>query len=259
LFDFTRENLGSNQIITVPTWSFRYVHVRLSPGILPKEVQRATIAYLQEKKPVWTDAGRCQISKQEQHSTVVTCDVPPAMPIDRIQFLIPASRVNFRRPVSVANEKGVQVAAASISRIRMVRGGTTAVSEDLAMNVFGDYSGRFTITIDNGDDPSIPFDRIQPQSLLRRVYFEPQGKSGLKLYYGDEKLAGPVYDYAKFFREDPNAAVAQLSAESSNVAYTGRPDDRPWSERHRSILWVAMLLAVAVLALLALRGLGAAR
>lgn len=95
---------------------------------------------------------------------------------------------------------------------------------------------------------------MQPQSLERRVYFDPQGKAKLKLYYGDEKLTTPEYDYAKFFREDPNATQAQLSAEMANPEYTGRPDDRPWSERHKAVLWAAMLAAVAVLAWLALRG-----
>ena len=36
---------------------------------------------------------------------------------------------------------------------------------------------------------------------------------------------------------------------------TGRPDDRPWSERHKAVLWLAMLLAVIVLSALAIRGL----
>ena len=255
LFDFSRERLGSNSTITLPLWSFRFVHVRLYPGILLQEVQRATVAYLQEKKAFWTDAGSCQTSAGQKRSTVVHCDVPGAMPIDRIQFDVPADRVNFRRSVTVMNEKGTQLAAGSISRIRMNRAGTTAVSEDLALNVYGDYANHLTITIDNGDDPPIPFDRIQPQSQERRLYFEPQGKSSLKLYYGDDKLSAPVYDYAKFFREDPNATPAQLAPEAANAEYTHRPDDRPWSERHKGVLWVAMLLAVAVLVFLAIRGL----
>lgn len=255
LFDFSQEKLGSNSTITVPTWSFRFVHVRLSPGILPKEVKRATVGYLQEKKAFWTDAGTCRVTGEQKRSTIISCDVPPAVPIDRIQFGVPANRINFRRSLSVANEKGVQIAASSISRLRMTRAGTTAITEDLAVNVFGDYTGRLTITIDNGDDPPLAFDRIQPQSLERRLYFEPQGKTSLKLYYGDDRLATPVYDYAKFFREDPDASPARLASETPNPAYTGRPDDRPWSEQHKAVLWVALLLAVVVLGWLAFRGL----
>jgi hypothetical protein len=255
LFDFSRENLGSNSTITLPTWSFRYVHVRLSPGILPAEVKRATVAHLEERTALWTDAGTCRVGDQQKRSSVITCDIPPRTPIDRIEFDVPATEANFRRAVSIADEKGVQFAAGSISRIRMNRGGTAVDSEDLAVTVFSHHAGTFTITVDNGDDPPLTFHAIRPQSLERRLYFEPQGKANLKLYYGDEKLAAPVYDYAKFFREDAGVAQAQLGTDTQNPAFTGRADDRPWSERHRLVMWAAMLLAVLVLAFLAIRGL----
>ncbi len=255
LFDFTRENLGSNSTITLPTWSFRYVHVRLSPGILPTEVKKAEVAQLEEEKAKWTDAGTCHSGEPQKRSTVMTCDAAARMPVDRIRFEVPAARINFRRTVSVANEKGVQVASGSISRIRIHRGGTTVDSEDLAVNVFGEHAGRLTVTIDNGDDQPLTFDAVQPQAVERRLYFEPQGRANLKLYYGDQKLGAPVYDYAKFFREDAGAVRAQLSDAMQNAAYAGRPDDRPWSERHKAVLWVAMLVVVGVLTLLAVRGL----
>jgi hypothetical protein len=257
LFDFSRENLGSNSTITLPTWSFRYVHVRLSPGILPSEVKRATVAQLQEKAALWTDAGTCRIGDQQKRNTVIMCEVPSRTPINRIQFDVPAARVNFRRAVTVADEKGAQFAAGSISRIRMNRGGRSVDSEDLAVSVFGDrdHAGRFTIAVDNGDDQPLTFNSVRPQSLQRRLYFEPQGKANLKLYYGDEKLAAPVYDYAKLFHEDAGAVQAQLGPDRQNAAFNGRPDDRPWSERHKAVLWLAMLMAVAVLTLLAVRGL----
>ena len=82
-----------------------------------------------------------------------------------------------------------------------------------------------------------------------------KGSRSLKLYYGDGKLDPPVYDYARFFKADPAAARAELGPGAHNEAYRGRPDDRPWSERHKAVLWLAMLLAVIVLAALAIRGL----
>jgi hypothetical protein len=86
------------------------------------------------------------------------------------------------------------------------------------------------------------------------VYFDPQGKTVLKLYYGDERLSAPVYDYARFFRLDALPAVAQLGSGAHNPEYAGRADERPWSERHMGILWAAMILAVVALAALAVRG-----
>jgi len=255
LFDFSRERLGGNSTVMLPEWSFRFLHVRLSPGISPQEVQSAFIGYVQERKAFWTDAGSCHAGTREKRQTVITCEVPPAVPVDRILFDVPANRVNFRRSVSIANERGAQIAASTISRVRMNRGGASVVAEELAVNVFADFSERFTITVENGDDPPLSFNRVQPQSLERRVYFEPQGRTKLKLYYGDQKLTAPEYDYAKFFREDPNASPARLSPETSNPEYTGRPDDRPWSERHPAVLWAAMVAAVVLLGWLALRGL----
>ena len=116
-------------------------------------------------------------------------------------------------------------------------------------------AGRLKVTVDNGDNPPLSISGVELLSVERRVYFDPQGKSLLKLYYGDSKLGSPVYDYARFFKADPAAARAELGPGTHNDAYGGRPDDRPWSERHKAVLWVAMLLAVTVLGALAIRGL----
>ncbi len=75
------------------------------------------------------------------------------------------------------------------------------------------------ITVDNGDNPPLAITAVQLLSVERRVYFDPQGKSSLKLYYGDSKLDSPVYDYARFFKRDPGAAGAELGSAIHNAAY----------------------------------------
>jgi len=256
LYDFSRENLGSNSVLKLPPSSFPYLHVRLSSGIRPEQVKGATIYNVQEKQSAWTDVGLCHPGEQKEHSTILICDIPSRVPLERILFRVAPRQTNFRRNVSVTDEHGGQVASGGITRIRMNRGGTMVTSEELAVKVIpGQDSDRLTVTIDNGDDPALTFDSVQPQSIERRLYFEPQSETALNLYYGDQKLAAPVYDYAKFFKADPATVKARLGTGTHNAAYHGRPDDRPWSERHRSLLWTAMLLAVAVLAGLAIRGL----
>ena len=254
LYDFSSEQLGSNSVLKLPPSSFRYLHVKLSPGILPRQVKGAAIYNLREQQASWTKAGSCSAPQQKQRTTIIVCSVPPKVPLDRIAFQVATGQVNFHRVVSVQNPQAIEEARGEISRIRVNRAGTLVNTEDLAINVAG-RSGQFTISIDNGDNPPLAIVEVQPLSLERRVYFDPQGKASLTLYYGDEKLPTPVYDYARFFHLEASPAEAQLAAGAHNPQYAGRPDDRPWSERHTGILWSVMILAVLALAVLAVRGL----
>ena len=92
----------------------------------------------------------------------------------------------------------------------------------------------------------------------RRIYSDSDSDAQPRLYYGDEKLAAPVYDYAKLFEKAANAGQVHMGIEEANAAYTGRPDDRPWSERHPAVLWVAIIVAVTILGSIALRSMRAA-
>ena len=187
--------------------------------------------------------------------------------MDRIRFQVDSQQVNFRRAVTVADATGRYESGGEITRVRLNRAGTTVVSEEMDLGTIdrtydsnsttnsGKPSRQVVITIDNGDNPPLAITAVKLSSIERRVYFEPQGKSSLKLYYGDSKLDSPIYDYGRFFHADLLAVRADLGPGEHNAAYRGRPDERPWSERHNAVLWAAMLLAVAVLAALAIRGL----
>jgi hypothetical protein len=137
----------------------------------------------------------------------------------------------------------------------MNRSGQRVDSEDLALDLYPQTTRQVTVAIENGDDPPLPIQQVQLLAVERRLYFDPKGKTSLQLYYGDPKLDAPSYDYAKFFRQAADAAQAEPGPAEANARFTGRADDRPWSERHSMVLWVAMFLAVIVLGGLALRGL----
>jgi hypothetical protein len=254
LYDFSKEHLGNNSQLKLPTSSFRYLHIKLTPGIRPDQVKGASISNVHEQQASWTKVGSCGQPQQQQHLTVIRCTLPARVPISRITFQLAPSNVNFRRTVTVEGAQDWQPASGEITRVRVNRAGTLVTNEELAMNVSGN-SGQITIFVDNGDNPPLTIMSVQPLSIERRVYFDPQGKAALRLFYGDLLLAAPVYDYARFFHVEALPAQAQLGPGTANNQYTGRPDQRPWTERHPAVLWTAMLLAVIALASLALRGL----
>lgn len=256
LYDFTQQQLGSNSQLKLPPSTFRYLHVTLSPGIRPQQVEGAAVGNLREQQASWIKIGSCASPQSPSHITIIACTLPAKVPLNRILFQIPPEQANFYRTVTIQDAGGVQVSSGEITRVRMNRGGALVTNENLALNLSGRYS-QITIQIDNGDNPPLALVSVQPLSWERRIYFDPQGKSVLHLYYGDPQLAAPVYDYARFFRLDQSADAAQLGPGSHNPQYSPRPDARPWSERHSAILWSAMLIAVLILSALALRGLKA--
>jgi hypothetical protein len=263
LYDFSKEQLGSNSLLKLPTSSFRYLHIALTAGILPQQVKGATIFNLREQQASWTKVGACVAPQAKGWKTEIACEIPARVPLNRILLHVDPAQVNFRRTVSVEDAKGMQIAAGEISRVRMNRAGTPITNEELAVNAVTNTiaqnqdgsSRQLIVTIDNGDNPPLTTLTAALFSLERRIYFDSQGRTALKLYYGDEKLSPPVYDYARFFHLDDSPAQAQLGRGAHNAQYTGRPDDRPWSERHQGVLWAAMILAVLALSIVALRGL----
>jgi hypothetical protein len=253
LYDFSRENLGSNFVLKLPASNFRYLHVRLSAAVQPDEVRGASVANAQETKASWTPVGANPSITVQGRQTVIFFTPPDRVPLDRVVFDVAPDRINFLRDVLV-NDGKTMAARGQIARVRLRRNSLTAVSEDLTVDLPSLRSGNMTITVENGDDPPLPITSVRLLSVQRRLYFEADGQGALKLYYGDPKLQAPAYDYIKFFREDAAAVPAKMGPGEHNLQYRGRPDERPWSERHSSVLWIALVVAVGVLAAVALRG-----
>lgn len=270
IFDFTRHQLGSNLTIKLPLSNFRFLRVSISDkgmehgnDILPDQIEGATAANSFRENAVWdTIAGT--ISREEKpHETIFHIELPKRVPLDRLHFVLSEDRVNFRRAVSVetrgegaykTGEEGWQpIATGSISRVQSAGG---KVHEELDVSTHDTRAQHWRVVLQNGDDPPLPVEVI-PQTLERRLYFDAHGATTLKLYYGDEKLSPPVYDFDKFFNEADakDAVAATLGPGMHNPDYQPRPDERPWSERNGWVLWVAMLVAVIGIGAVALRGL----
>jgi Protein of unknown function (DUF3999) len=257
LYDLSKENLGGNHMLRLPRATYKYLRVTIDRAVKPEEVQGATSEMGEEQPALWREVSGTPKQEQKGKDTVFTFDVAENVPVERVVFVVEPTQPNFRRKLEIQNEKGAWLGSGEINRIHMVRGGQKIDSED--QNVDFSNSGQesglkiIKVIIRNGDDPPLRLSGASLQQLERHLYFDAPAGGQLTLYYGDEKLEQPVYDYAKLFQRDKAAAAAQLGPEASNAEYTGRPDDRPWSERHPVVLWIAILAAVAVLGGVALR------
>ena len=100
---------------------------------------------------------------------------------------------------------------------------------------------RWTVTIDNGDDAPLALERVRLQMLERKLCFEAEANAHYALFYGDPKLTAPHYDCATLFTPQPDASLTAVGPEQANPAYQPRPDERPFTERHPALLWVALI------------------
>jgi hypothetical protein len=71
IFDFSSQHLGSNFVLKLPSSSFRYVQVRPSSGIRPRQVKSAKIANLREQQAMWVSAGTCGTPRQREAATMI--------------------------------------------------------------------------------------------------------------------------------------------------------------------------------------------
>ena len=266
LYDLSKENLGGNSVLRLPLSVYRYLRVTIDGPVKPDEILGASAEFRQEQKAVWRDVGgaptvaempmsaaRNDSSRRNGKATVLTFTVPEKVPMDRVILDIDPAQPNFRRSVQITDHKDDYVGSGEIDRVHMVRSGQKIDSDDYDVNFSAVGHKTIKVIIDNGDDPPLKIKSARLQQLEHRLYFDAPASAQLKLYYGDEKLDTPVYDYAKLFLLAKDAAAAQLGAEEANAAYTGRPDERPWTERHPAVLWIAIVAAVLILGAIALR------
>jgi hypothetical protein len=264
LYDLSKENLGGNSVLRLPLSTYKFLRVTIDGPVKPDDILGASSEFRQEQKAVWRAVGgtptvaempmsEARHDSSRGKATVLTFALPEKVPVDRVTLDIDPAQPNFRRSVQITDHKDDYVGSGEINRVHMVRSGQKIDTNDYDVNFSAMGHKTIKVIIDNGDDPPLKIKSARLQQLEHRLYFDAPASAQLMLYYGDEKLNAPVYDYAKLFLLAKDSAPAQLGAEQTNAAFTGRPDERPWTEKHPAVLWIAIVAAVLILGAIALR------
>ena len=253
LYDLSTDSLGSNSMLRTPRATYKYLRVTIDGLVEPRDIGGATSQMAERQPAAWADVNTSPSQEQRGSDTILTFAVDEKVPVERVAFSLDPTQSNFRRSVEIANEKDVILGSGEIDRIHLVRAGQKIDSEHQQVEFSGVGQKVIKVKVRNGDDRPLKITGARLQQLERRIYFDRPGQEPVTLYYGDEKLDPPVYDYAKLFQQDKAAVQAQFGSETANANYSERPDDRPWSERHPVVLWIAIVIAVLGLGTIALR------
>jgi hypothetical protein len=193
--------------------------------------------------------------------------LPERIPIERITFaLAPGFKANFSRDVSITDHPTAtpnpadafsETLAGTILRVHLTQAGREIRQEQLSVPAtLGSNmqsAAAVEVAVNNGDDAPLPITAVRLEIRQRKICFDAPSAQPLTLFYGDPSLSAPQYDYTRLFTPSNQFRVAQLGPEQFNPAYRDRPDARPLTDRHPHLLWIALLIVICILAVIAIR------
>lgn len=277
VFDFTRQKLGRSTVLHLPQSDFRYLHFRVDGPIRPNQIVSLATGHLPAGQPQYVTVATSTSIQQKSRDSVIEFTVPENVPVDRILFNPGAQPVNFSRDVTITiapaaahqptdaqEQPPPTISSGNLLRIHSTQNGRKIDEEHLSLEApyfatafassfAPDTSTRWTIAIHNEDDAPIELQSVTLQMIARNLCFASQPGASYKLYYGDSALNPPHYDYAQLFSLEKDAAHPALGPEEQNPHYQGRPDTRPFTEKHPALLWIALIAAIFLLGVIALR------
>jgi hypothetical protein len=270
LFDLSKQGLSRSTTLTLQESTFAVLHVVLHvtsidgsayPGLTPQIVEGADIPPSREAQTLYTPVAMTSTVVQKGKKSEATFQIPAHVPVERVEFaLASAFTKEFSRGVEVSAKtvkkdetNTTELIAGEIWRItRNGEHGGTAIHQEklssdaeIASNLHDPVN--VTVDVENGDDVPLPIQTVTLEMRQRTLCFDAAAGASYMLRYGDAALSAPVYDYARLYQPQVNAIAAQLGPELANADYHPRPDERPFTERHPELMWVALILVVAAL------------
>jgi Protein of unknown function (DUF3999) len=280
LFDLTSQHLSRSTTIHLQETSLPYLHIELAvspatgthtldtaPQALQKMVQSVTVPPSREAQSLYTPAAEATSITQRGRQSVATFKLPERIPIERVSFaLAPTFKANFSRDVSISDypiatanpaDSLGETLAGTILRVHLTQAGREIRQEQLSIPATLGSNMQSTATVEvainNGDDTPLPITAIWLETRQRKICFDAPGSQPLTLFYGDTALTAPQYDYTRLFSPSSEFHTAKLSPEQLNPTYRDRPDARPLTDRHPHLLWIALLIVICILAIVAIR------
>ncbi|WP_158943491.1 DUF3999 family protein [Granulicella sp. S190] len=279
LFDLTSQHLSRNTTIHLQETSLPYLHVELavspvagthtfdtSPQALQKMVQSVTVPPSREAQSLYTVAEEVFILTQRNRQSVAVFSLPQRIPVERVSFVLaPAFKANFSRDVSITDRPTTpnqadslsETLAGTILRVHLTQSGREIRQEQLyvpaTLGSNLQSAAAVEVAINNGDDTPLPITAVRLEMRQRKICFDAPAAQPLTLFYGDPALTAPQYDYTRLFSASNKFRAAKLDAEQFNPAYRDRPDARPLTDRHPHLLWIALLIVICILAIIAIR------
>jgi hypothetical protein len=286
LFDLTSQRLSRDTTLPLAESTFRFLHVELTlshaPGapnaqaeFAPDLVRGAQVPPSRAAQILYTTIAETNRLTTLGRESRATFETPARVPVERVSFILaPGFSGNFSRDVRITAQADAppkndpnfeaetrnaypETLSGSILRVHANEAGREIRTEQLSVPaVLGanlQRGAKIDVAIENGDDRPLPIAAVRLEMRERQLCFDASAAGTLSLYYGDDQLEAPVYDYARLFRASRTPLVATLGPEQQNPNYQPPADTRSFTDRHPEVLWIALIVVICVLGAVAVR------
>ncbi len=269
LFDLSGQRLGRNTTVALPESSFAFLRVELAFApvapqarfeAFPALVEGAQVPPSREAQALFTPVAETAAVVERGHASVAMFVLPAHVPVERVSFVLtPGHTTNFSRSVHIlaqaehangGQEPAKEELGGEIARVRLAQAGERLRASSLSIPVLLasnlQSAARVEVAVENGDQPPLAIQSVRLEMRQRKLCFQASG-ARVALYLGADGLQPPAYDLSRIFQPGQTAAVARLGPQMANPAYLAPAEAKPFSQRHRRLLFGAFAGLLTVL------------
>ena len=268
----TPEDEPQMKLIMLPESDFRYLHFEIQTlalePVTPQDIAGVDVLVESAEPPRYVQAAVAGGPQQKPHETIYEFAVPANVPLDRLSFVSDDPNAVFSRTADLerfpsslsqtaptheeagAAKPATPVQSEGVTLARLPDAKRQPQTIDLGLGALSSTS-TVRLTIQNGDDAPLALHAITLEMREREVCFLRKANLAYTLRYGGPSLGPPRYDLTPIEASAANASISMLGVERALTPETAA--ERPFTERHPVLLWVALIIVVGTLGVVALR------
>jgi hypothetical protein len=260
IYRFTERGLDENLELAYPDSRARWLRLRIGRADRPFPLEgcRASRRVGEPPELVVRAAGQLERTASRDGESAWETDLGfDHVPLSFVRFSTGRQRFDRTARVEIREGDVLRREAAAGEIFRHAPGGDEGerrVREQLGLG-FGEVLARSVrVSVADRNDPPIEDLAAELSGVPRYVVFREAPGERYQLLYGHSRAAAPEYEMARLVPREALAAapLRRLGEPEENAGWIS---PEPWTERHPIVLWLALALAVGVLALLAVRSL----
>ena len=250
IYDYASDGLATNLRVAIPPTTARYLRVVVARDDFPITGIRVAVSTTEPRELTRYGIAVHDVTPAGQKDSVFSLDGIRDVPIERIE--VDSSTPRYARDAEIQSNDGS--GWSTISQTQLFRSGNNQTrSFD-----FGETQGtQWRLVVHNGDDAPLGQIIVRAFGAPRRIVFDAHAGEYV-LIYGNPNATPVSYDFAQTHPAAFGSSSAlALGAPGINPAFVSAGDTRPWTERNRWLVWVALgvaVLAIGALSIRALRG-----